>query len=117
MVLASDIDAMLIVGPSGRHAVCVGATFSNPSVDVAARCGSRDALLDALGSGREAEALRLAADLGATHALARGDAADAITRRAENVARPVFSVDPKPGSRGLQGLSDEPLTIFEIRQP
>jgi hypothetical protein len=116
VILASDIDSMLIVGPSGRFAVCVGAYFSNPAVDVPARSAARDRLLGALRSGQADEVRALAAALGVTHVLARGDIASDIARHAALLARPAFTANPTPAGTAPSpvGLSDEPLTIFEM---
>ena len=49
--LASDNDALTLVGPAGRSVVCVASSFSNPYVDHMVRATARDRMFHALVDG------------------------------------------------------------------
>ena len=93
MFLASDSDALRIVGPAGRHAVSVDVHFANIYVDPATRASARDEMLAALAAGDAAAFSRLARAYQVTHVLVRGDIAAAMTARNPGVVRPMFSAN------------------------
>ena len=98
--LASDNDALTLVGPAGRSVVCVASSFSNPYVDHLARATARDRMFQALVDGDGAAFGGLRREFGVTHVLARDRQIDSLRLHPELV-REAFSA----GS----------VTVFEVR--
>lgn len=98
--LASDNDALTLVGPAGRSVVCVASSFSNPYVDHMVRATARDRMFHALVDGDGEAFDRLRREFGVTHVLARDRQVDSLRLHPELV-REAFSA----GS----------VTVFEVR--
>ena len=69
--LASDRDALTVVGPAGRHVVCVGPSYASPYVDAARRASARDRMFDALAAADRAAFSVLAREFEVTYIVTR----------------------------------------------
>ncbi|MBA2302931.1 MAG: hypothetical protein H0W08_09885 [Acidobacteria bacterium] len=79
--LADDIDALTLVGPSGRAVVSVPPAFSNPYVDHRMRATARDRMVNALENGDVELLQALVGQFGVTHVLARNRTIDYLRQQ------------------------------------
>lgn len=100
VVLSSDLDALLLVGPAGRHVVSVAMYFSNPYVSHEERARDRNTMLGAVLGGDRDALERVRPQYGITHVLVREQEAAAIRTHSSGMLRQVHR----------QG----DITIFEV---
>jgi hypothetical protein len=82
--LASDVDALIIAGGSGRRVVSVESAFSSPYVDYDARARARDAMFSALLANNDEDFLTLRDRFGVRYVVARGEQATRLQQRARS---------------------------------
>ena len=90
--LASDRDALTVVGPAGRHVICVGPSYASPYVDTARRARARDRMFDALAAGDRSAFAALAREFEVSYIVIRASDEPALEHalRDEAWVQPAF---------------------------
>jgi hypothetical protein len=88
--VASEDDALRLVGPAGASVISVDKDFANPYIDRAVRSAALDRMVEALRRGDLRQFEHDRQQFGVTHVLARGDEAAEMLDHSQPVLMPVL---------------------------